>query len=299
MKRALKWLAIIVGGFLALAVVAAIAITAVGGSSINAQYDVTPQPLNVPVTDEDMARFRQLEQGLACTGCHGEDLGGDVFDEELGIYAPNLTTGTGGRGATAWSDEQLIRAIHHGINEEGQPLIFMPADQFSNLSERDLAAALEFVRGFPPVENEVPAVQVSAFIRFFMGLGQIPEGIILPATAVDHEAPYREHVEPGETAEYGQYLTSLLYCTHCHRSDFQGGPFPFPDPAAPVVPNITGAGVVGSWTLEEFRTTLRTGVTPYGKNLNQEYMSAEEFNLMTDEQLGAIYLFLQTQPDGE
>lgn len=294
MKRLLKWLVIIVGGVLLAVVIAAAVLTIIGSSRLSGHYDVDPQPLTVSANEQDIARFKNLDSQLGCTFCHGPDLGGGLVDADLQIYAPNLTTGVGGVGATDFSDKDLVRAIHHGVDPQGRALLLMPADQFTNLSEADLAAALAFVRSFPPVNNEVPKSNPSLIFRVFMGLGLIPEGIIVPAREIDHNAPYRPYVEPGETAEYGQYLTSIAYCTHCHRSDFQGGEFPFPDPEAPVVPNISGNGEVGTWTVDQFRNTLRTGVTPAGRPLNPEYMDWPTVGLMSDEELGAIYLYLQS-----
>jgi hypothetical protein len=38
------------------------------------------------------------------------------------------------------------------------------------------------------------------------------------------------------------------------------------------MPNITSSGSLGTWSVEQFRNTLRTGVTPYGKVLNPEFL---------------------------
>lgn len=81
-------------------------------------------------------------------------------------------------------------------------------------------------------------------------------------------------------------------CTHCHRKDLAGGPFPIPDPNAPQVPNLRAAG---QWSLEQFETALRTGVRPFGNPLDPEYMPWRDHN-MTDEELEAIWLYLQSLP---
>jgi hypothetical protein len=81
LKQVLKWLAVVVGGILLLAIITVVAITAVGGSRLDAHYDIQPEALAVSTTGEDLARVRQLEEVLVgCTFCHGADLGGGVVE---------------------------------------------------------------------------------------------------------------------------------------------------------------------------------------------------------------------------
>lgn len=106
-----------------------------------------------------------------------------------------------------------------------------------------------------------------------------------PARIIDHDAPITAAVAPAVSAEYGEYLVSIAYCVHCHGDNLTGGPFPFPEPNAPLVPNITSAGAPGGWSEAQFRETLRTGVTPGGKVLDPEFMPWSDYK-MTDEELG-------------
>jgi hypothetical protein len=63
-----------------------------------------------------------------------------------------------------------------------------------------------------------------------------------------------------------------------------------------VVPNITPGGEPGLWTEEQFFSTMHTGVTPSGHELNQEFMPWQEVGRSSDDELKAIWLFLQSQP---
>ena len=103
-----------------------------------------------------------------------------------------------------------------------------------------------------------------------------------------------ENVTPGPTVEYGAYLAQ--YCTACHSEDFTGGELDIAPPDAPRARNITPdpAGI-GGWTLEEFMHAMRTGETPEGTKLS-DLMPTSAYQYMTDEELTALYLYLQTVP---
>jgi hypothetical protein len=63
--------------------------------------------------------------------------------------------------------------------------------------------------------------------------------------------------------------------------------------------NLTPAGDLKNWTESDFIRALRTGVTPEGKNLNPELMPWKRIGELTDEELRAIWLYLQTLPPVE
>ena len=84
---------------------------------------------------------------------------------------------------------------------------------------------------------------------------------------------------------YGRHRTQTL-CTYCHGADFQGGP-PV-EPGTPPAPPLTA---IPGWSLEEFKTTMRTGVTPGGKELNPVVMPWTAFQHMDDAELEALYAY--------
>jgi hypothetical protein len=62
-----------------------------------------------------------------------------------------------------------------------------------------------------------------------------------------------------------------------------------------LAPNLTPGGELSSWSEEEFIRTLRTGVTPTGHKL-LEVMRWKYFRYMTDDELKAVWLYLQSLP---
>jgi hypothetical protein len=62
--------------------------------------------------------------------------------------------------------------------------------------------------------------------------------------------------------------------------------------------NLTPGGELAGWTQADFITTLRTGVTPGGRVLSDE-MPWTYVGQMTDDELEAIWLYLQSLPARE
>jgi cytochrome c553 len=82
-------------------------------------------------------------------------------------------------------------------------------------------------------------------------------------------------------------------CSACHGSDFTGGPIPGAEPGSPEATNITIL-TQSQWTSENFASFMRTGLTHYGKQVDNEYMPWERFRNLTDDEIAALWLFLST-----
>ncbi len=166
---------------------------------------------------------RLVRHVLDCGGCHGEDLGGLKVSESLlmgGFYAPNLTRGSGGVGG-ALDVAGWDRAIRHGVDADGRPLLHMPSDRWAALSDRDLMDVLAYLERVPEVDREMLDSKVGPMYRLLLATGDIQ----LPARQIDHDAPRRE-IEPGPTVAYGTYLATISGCLDCHGEDLGGGPSP-------------------------------------------------------------------------
>jgi hypothetical protein len=114
---------------------------------------------------------------------------------------------------------------------------------------------------------------------------------LVQATLIDHDGPRPASPEPDISVEYGQYLS--LICIDCHGQDFSGGE------QVGAGWNITTGGEVGTWSEDDFIRTLRTGVAPDGDELDTEMMPTRIFGALSDTELKAIWLFLQSLPPVE
>ena len=251
----------------------------------------------MPTDDQAIERGRHFVEAVAlCQECHGDDLSGeDKLEEDLlfGTYSPrNLTPGQGGIGGT-FSDIDYVRAIRHGIGKDDKALVIMPSEFFNKISDSDLGDIIAFLKNLPPVDNEVPETSLGPLGRIFTVL----ESSLLPATLIDHEAPRPAEPVPGVTVEYGKYMAFV--CSLCHGDALSGGSVPGDEPDAPPAPNLTPGGGLARWSEADFINTLRTGNTPDGRQLDSENMPWEFFRKMTDDELKAIWMYLQSLPAKE
>lgn len=300
MRRVLKWIGIVLGVLLGLVVLAVIAIFLISSLRLNQSYDVEVAAMAIPDDSEALARGEHLAKAIApCTACHGANLGGDLMIDDsafVRLYGTNLTSGQGGVSAT-YSDEDWVRAVRHGVNPEGKALIVMPSQHFQFMSDEDLGAVLAYVKSVPPVDNETPEPSVGPFGRLFSLLA--PE-FVIPASGIDHDnpPPPAEPVE-GVTAEYGQYLVEMGTCSDCHGPELNGQA-DGADDGSPSS-NLTPAGELGGWTEEDFIQVMRTGKHPSGRDLKEPMreVAVDYFGHQTDEELTAIFTYLQSLPATE
>jgi cytochrome c553 len=287
-------LALVLAGLVLVLVIAVGAVYAISEGKLNRTIAVPTETVAVPADIASIQRGQHLAAAVAnCIDCHGPTLGGTVFvdDPALGrVVAPNLTRGRGGVGST-FSDADFVRALRHGVDPSGRPLLTMPADDYAHFSDADLGAIIAYVRSLPPVDNALPRNELRALGRLLFAAGQLP---LQTADNIDHTAARRPAPQQAVTAEYGQYLADNAGCPSCHGPGLSGGKIPQAPPDTVPAANITPAGI-GNWTEAEFIKALRTGTRPDGRVLNT-FMPWPYYAQMTDEEIRSIWRFLQAVP---
>lgn len=294
MKVVFKWIGIVLGSLVGLIIVAGLVLFLIGNARLNKVYSFEPSNLTIPTDEASIANGKHRVESL-CAGCHGPDLSGvdGWFNAPpIGmIDSANLTSGEGGAGQEFTSDEDWVRAIRHGIDPQGKPL-FMPAvSSTAYLSDEDLASIIAYVKSVPPVDHKVKERYFTPMARILVAVGVLGK---LPAEEVSHDI----HVsapERGVNAEYGEYLVNTHDCRVCHGPDLNGGPFPDPT-ITKISPNLTPGGELGFWTEEDFINTIRTGKTPSGHELDPYFMPWNYINLFYDDELKAVFMYLQSLP---
>ncbi|HEY0679543.1 MAG TPA: cytochrome c [Chitinophagaceae bacterium] len=302
-RKILKWTGIIITSIFLL-------VTTVILMRQNLKYEA-PYPAITASTDSAViARGKYLAYGPAhCANCHGapgsEQLtdkgeevamsGGIKFALPLGdFYVKNITpdkeTGIG-----SFTDAEIARELRYGIRPDGSALLpFMP---FHNVSDEDLTAIISFLRSQKPVSNKVPENTTTV-------LGKVIKAFLLKPEGPKGEVP--KMVRRDTSATYGKYLAhSVANCYGCHTNRDMKGAFigePFaggmtmessvePDKYYFITPNLTpdSTGRLFGWTQEMFIKRFRTG-----RLLPGTHMPWGPFSRMSDDELKAIYNYLQT-----
>ncbi|NJC95018.1 MAG: hypothetical protein C3F07_06375 [Anaerolineales bacterium] len=319
MKRLLKWIG---GIFLALIILGILGIYFSSQTRLKRIYEISEENVLIPADDESVERGGHIFKFRGCEACHSA--GGEAYasastgpgmqshlnppsqdvplmegsiyldDPAIGrVVASNLTTGAGGVGG-GYTDAGWVRAIRHGVRMDGTPLLFMPSTEFYYLSDEDLGDVIAYVKSAPPVDNVLPKSQVSFAGRVVMTL--VPQITFIPAELIPHEAERPVAPAVGVTPEYGEYLS--YSCKVCHGLTMSGGKIPGFPASWPPAPNLTwGEGsALPNWDESGFMNTLRTGVTPDGIELRGEYMPWTSFQHMNDDELRAVWAYLESLP---
>lgn len=293
MKRVLKWIGILLAAVVGGIVLIALAGYFVSERRINKSYTIADESLTLPTDTASLAEGQRLATMRGCSDCHAPDFGGKVLidDPMLGSISTANLTGGEGSATVSYTVADWERAIRHGIGANGRSLIIMPSYEFAGLSDEQVAQMIAYLQTVEPVDRVAAEPRLQPLARALFLAGQLP---LMPAEAVDHSAAHAASVPAEASVNYGAYLSTT--CTGCHHPDLAGGPTPGSASGDPLAANLTPAGHLVNWTLDDFRNTLRNGVTPEGKVLDPAVMPWPIAAQMTDVELEALWLYLQSLP---
>lgn len=275
-------------------------------------FDVDIKAFEVVSTPEAVERGRYLVYGPAhCSSCHvpkelkdamqrGEEValsGGYYWDLPIGrVYSSNITpdpeTGIG-----RMSDAQLARALRSNVRHDNR--VTFPMMEFHQMSDEDLNDIIAYLRSREPVYNSVPDHSFTLLGRIVMG------AMIKPVTLGDNAPALSPPMEV--SIERGRYVANnLAACMACHTSrdmvdgSYIGAPYSGGFEMHPVddsgllftTPNLTPdpeTGVMHDWSEDFFVSRVRAGRTFPGSP-----MPWESYNMMSDEDLRAVYLYIMS-----
>lgn len=293
MKKAIKWISIILGTLLLVATIACFYLKSkfvkLGTRKLEAQVTAIP----IPSDSASLERGKLLAVG--CRECHGHDYSGKDFfnDPAIGyMSSPNLTPAQGSA-VENYTDLDWVRTLRHAINPKGRPLMVMPSEAIGLLGDQDLGCLIAYMKSIKPIEKPMGPTQFTFMANILAGAGLF--GNLYPYDIIKHDA-VRSITAPAKAAtkEYGFYFTQFHGCATCHGEQFNG--FKSPDPVSPPGSNITTGGNFGKWNLDDFKNTLRSGKTPEGKILDAKFMPWPGIGVHEDVELEALYLYLKSLP---
>ncbi|MGH8173513.1 MAG: cytochrome c [Rhodanobacteraceae bacterium] len=267
------------------------------------------QPSGVPADfkeSDPLARGRYLADAADCKSCHTTEggvafAGGRAFKLPFGtLYTPNITpdqkTGIG-----AWSDADFLKAVHQGIDREGERLYpAFPYAAYTYMTDADVLAIKSYLFSLPPVAY-VPPANTLKFPYNQRWLMAIWSGLFNPGKRFEPIA------EQSPEWNRGAYLVeAMAHCGDCHtprnllqaldnHRKFAGG-----EAEGWVAYNITGdqASGVGGWTEEELAQYLSTGHAKGRGTASGPMAEAVDlsFAKMTPNDIRAMVVYLRSVP---
>ena len=318
LKNVLKWIGIVVAVLLALALAGYGYASYQAGARLSQTYEPheVDFPVPWPLTGEESAELKEerpeadpqkvaheravargehlVEARYVCSECHGEDFGGGTMIDSpvIGtILGPNITTGEGSV-TTDYTIADWDRIVRHGLKPDGTPTL-MPSEDFVDMTDRELSDIIAYLRSRPPVDNEVPPVDLGP-----MGTVLVANGsFIVTAENVDHHEEHRElPPEESDTKAFGKHLAQV--CTGCHGKEFRGGPIPGGDPSWAPATNLTPHEQgIADYSFGDFDEAMRQGTKPNGEKVKPPMDDMMPYaKKMTDTEMRALFAYLQSLP---
>ena len=277
------------------------------------KYPVQKINIKVESTPERIAQGQKLATML-CHSCHYNEKTDAFTGRELTdapdfgkIYSANIThdsiVGIGN-----WSDGDIIYFIRTGIKPDGQYVPpYMP--KLIHISDEDMKSIVAFLRSdnswVKANTAHMPKSKPSFLTNFLVTIGA--------AKPFD----YPTHVIPGpdtsNKVEWGKYIALYqMECYTCHSQSFSKNNYYEPEKS----PGFFGGGNklyntegkqlyslnitmdkntgIGNWSEADFIKAVTTGIVPNNQPALRQPM--QPYANLSDEEVSAIYAYLQTVP---
>ena len=271
--------------------------------------------LQIAITPGKVDRGHYLSwHVMMCADCHSqrdfslfsgpphpgtEFVGGDVFDESVGLPGRFVSGNITPVGIGEYTDGELFRVLTTGVTRDGRPLFpIMPYLNFGQLDAEDIKAVIAYLRTLDAVDMVHPPSEVG--FPFSLILRTLPK-----------KAQLQERPAITDRIAYGHYVYTAASCGDCHTNMEKGrfvGPeagggreFMFPDGRIVRAPNLTPhpTGMIylnRSAFIHRFTMYAQDDyeLPAVGPDEFQTIMPWHMYAKMTDEDLGAIHDFLSS-----
>jgi mono/diheme cytochrome c family protein len=255
---------------------------------------------------DSVARGKYLYDASGCAGCHGGGKDGGAPSGGLGLdtpfgrfYAPNITPDKA-YGIGAWSEAEFHDAVRRGVGPGGEYLFpVFPFTAFTGMTDRDVDDLYAYLTSLKPVpQPDKPHQPKPPFgwrpLLFFWRALFFRSGPV--------------ELDPTKDADWnrGNYLVhAVVHCEECHTPRnplgalehgraFSGN---VAGPDGQNAPNITPdmETGIGSWSLADIETLLKTGMTPESDMVGSGMKSVVRgTSKLTDADRHAIAVYLKS-----
>jgi mono/diheme cytochrome c family protein len=191
-----------------------------------------------PAEAAQVERGRYLYASRGCVDCHGANGGGRRFiDDPMGlrVAGPHISPGPGSVTA-AYRPADWTRAIRHGVDPRGRPLMIMPSEDYNRFTDADLGALVSYLRSMPPATGGAALLELPPLVRALYGFGVIQDA----AAKIDHQLPPAQAVPEGVSVAHGAYVANM--CLGCHGAQLTGGKIPGAPPDWPAASRLAPGG---------------------------------------------------------
>jgi cytochrome c553 len=280
MKRLLKWAGLGLAGIVALLLVVIGGALAVSEAMIRWPAEKPTVRLVAASDPGAVERGRRVAKLNGCHDCHGKNLEGQLFHDEMPIiraWGPNLSMMMARQ-----TDAELDRAIRHGVAADGRRLWIMPSSAFAHLTDQEAADLLAYLRTYKPSGKKQPRLQVGPVGRVGVLLGQFKsEPDILKAQGAGLKL-----VDLGPEHAQGRELART--CIECHGQQLRGSKML-------KSPNLD---MVASYDPADFERLLHTGVAAGERKVGlMTLVAPARFSDLTSEEIGALQGYLKARAE--
>jgi hypothetical protein len=282
--------------------------------------NIKVKDLKVEVTKERIERGKYLANHvMVCVDCHSkrdwskysgpivpgtEGMGGEVFDQKMGLPGKYISTNITPYSLASWSDGEIYRAITSGVGKRNNTIFpVMPVRAYATLDDEDIYSVIAYLRSIPSIKNDNPASK-----------SDFPVNFLINTMAKEGHPSKRPPMQ--DSLEYSKYITTAAGCIDCHtpvteKGDlimeraFSGGRvFPLEGGGTIISTNITfdKKTGIGEWDKEKFIYLFKSyDLTTYvptkvEKGDLNTAMPWTMYAQMDTVDLASIYYFLKSLP---
>jgi mono/diheme cytochrome c family protein len=220
---------------------------------------------------------QRISRVLGCQGCHGEQLDGQLWDDDpkgYGVmWASNLT-----RSIPTMTDAQLRSLLTTGVHPRRRDLWVMPSEIFQHLSANDLNALVAYLRTLPPRGQPSPDPVLGP-----RAIAEAKSGQVKAASALVEELKGEGPADLGSDHALGRYIARVT-CAECHGPKLKGREGDTPDLI-----------VASAYTRPEFERLMTEGLPTGGRKLKplMQSVAKSRYSKLTTDERDALYGYLK------